>query len=348
MDPPAPSVTVTSTFSTDEVRAIVEAADAEPGGGGRRVTSVRRRTGMYVSSAAVEELDAVFDDGTELPLVLKDLTASARLNDAARTKPAFLYDPRREFEVYRRVLWPNRVGVPRLHGSFADPAAGRYALLLERVEGDPLWQVGHFDTWLAAARWLAAFHARFAGDADALAGPAHLLRYDAGYYRVWITRAVEFATGGRRTPDEIRSLEELARGYDRVVDRLLAQPRTVIHGEFYASNILVKQGPAGVQILPVDWEMTATAPPLMDLADLSSGKWSDREKQALALAYHSAAAEAGAPVARTAEAFFEDLDLCRLHRAVQWLGWAADWTPPREHAQDWLGEALRLSRKFIP
>jgi hypothetical protein len=40
------------------------------------------------------------------------------------------------------------------------------------------------------------------------------------------------------------------------------------------------------------------------------------------------------------------LDYCRLHLAVQWLGWAPEWSPPPEHTQDWLGEALGLARKL--
>jgi hypothetical protein len=31
---------------------------------------------------------------------------------------------------------------------------------------------------------------------------------------------------------------------------------------------------------------------------------------------------------------------------VQWLGWSPDWSPPAEHAHDWLGEALHLADKL--
>ena len=36
----------------------------------------------------------------------------------------------------------------------------------------------------------------------------------------------------------------------------------------------------------------------------------------------------------------EERAAARLHLAVQWLGWSRDWTPPREHATDWLGESV--------
>ncbi len=42
----------------------------------------------------------------------------------------------------------------------------------------------------------------------------------------------------------------------------------------------------------------------------------------------------------------QGLAACRLHFALQWLGWSADWRPPAEHAHDWLGEALELARNL--
>ena len=36
----------------------------------------------------------------------------------------------------------------------------------------------------------------------------------------------------------------------------------------------------------------------------------------------------------------------RLHRAVQWLCWSDQWSPPRQHKQDWYGEALRLCERI--
>ena len=44
--------------------------------------------------------------------------------------------------------------------------------------------------------------------------------------------------------------------------------------------------------------------------------------------------------------FLEALEYCKLHQAVQWLGWLADWSPPTDQTQDWLGEAFRLAEKL--
>jgi hypothetical protein len=58
---------------------------------------------------------------------------------------------------------------------------------------------------------------------------------------------------------------------------------------------------------------------------------------ALISAYRQGLIEADAP-APAVEELAAGVDLCRVHQAVQWLGWADRWTPPAEEAQDWLGE----------
>jgi hypothetical protein len=42
----------------------------------------------------------------------------------------------------------------------------------------------------------------------------------------------------------------------------------------------------------------------------------------------------------------EQLNLCSLHLAVQWLGWSAHWSPPPEHAQDWVRQATRAAERI--
>jgi aminoglycoside phosphotransferase (APT) family kinase protein len=41
-------------------------------------------------------------------------------------------------------------------------------------------------------------------------------------------------------------------------------------------------------VCPVDWEMAAVGPGLVDLAALSAGGWTAPEREALALAYYAA------------------------------------------------------------
>jgi len=329
------------------LHAALEEALGRRSGQQRCVVRLERRPSIYSTSFAIEELDVRLDDDTSFRLLYKDVSRHALLEDARQAKPTFLYDPLREIETYRSILEPHRFGTPICYGAIVEPRAERYGLLLEKVPGVELYQVGDLATWRRVAEWLALMHARFARQSEALARVAPLLRYDAGYYRLWAERAR--ATLGR-TPtrlsrDERRSTEQLFGNYDQVVERLVALPMTFVHGEFYASNVLVHEHGEALRVCPVDWEMAALGPGLVDLAALTAGRWTAGEKEDLALAYHAALIPCGNwPLAP--DEFLVALDYCRLHLAVQWLGWSQDWTPPPEHAHDWLGEAVGLAEKL--
>jgi hypothetical protein len=346
-----PGEALPATVRTTELQAVLEPMLG-------RLARLEHRPAACCTSSALEEIDVVLEDGRSLALLLKDLSRQALLESARRVKPAFLYNPLREIEVYRNILSgspsPLRggdreeglpsppLGTALFHGAVIDHDADRFWIFLESVSGRELYRVGEFSLWLGVARWLALFHRRFAAGIEGLVGAAPLLKYDGDYYRLWMQRAQAFLPA--RSP--LRSdFARLAERYDRVIERLLALPTTFLHGEFYASNVLVQETAAGLRVCPVDWEMAAIGPGLMDLAALSAGGWTEAERNDLALAYWAEWAGQQTDAPDTAD-FLSALDHCRLHLAVQWLGWAADWVPPPEQRQDWLGEALRLAERI--
>ena len=296
----------------------------------RQVRTMARRPNSYCSSFAIEDVDLTFDDGQPLSLVFKDVSASSLTAEAGGAKPAALLDPDREIAAYRDVLGPGGLDVPACYGAVAEPRSGRYWLFLEAVDGVPLWQTGDPAAWDAAARWLADLHGH-----PPPSRHRHLLRYDAGYLRAWIDRAVSYAPDG--------ALAAVAAGWERVIDRLSAWPCTFVHGEFYPSNVLVRHGTAGPAVVPVDWEMAGIGPGLLDLAALTSGDWTPADRERLALVYRDALPPAARP--RPGE-LLEALAYCRLYVAVQWLGWSREWSPPAEHAHDWLADALGLAEEL--
>src|SRR5262249_28754309 len=121
-------------------------------------------------------------------------------------------------------------------------------------------------------------------------------------------------------------------GYERVVDRLAALPTTLVHGELYASNVLL----AGNRVCVVDWELAGIGPGVLDVAALTAGL-GETDASALAGTYRLALEDRPDPTE-----FGFALDSARLHLALQWLGWSPDWAPPPEHALDWRAELPRL------
>jgi hypothetical protein len=308
------------------------------------IVKLERRISEYCSSFIIEELDVVLEDGSQLALVVKDLSRSAMIAVAGRIKTSVFYDPVREIETYRRLLTLHDYGTPTYYGAVVAPDLGRYWLFLERVAPVLLWQMGDLDVWKEVARWLARMHTSLAPTLQSSLSlkTDHLLKYDREFYWRWMRRAVDYVCDGDDTRDQAHAAEilSLKASYGEMVERLVALPTTIIHGEFYPSNVLIDQSGERLRICPVDWEMTAIGPGLIDLAELTSGGWTAEQKEEMARAYY----EALPPTAASDwGSFVAALELCRLHQAIQLLGWSSAWSPPPEHAQNWLGEAMRCA-----
>ena len=299
---------------------------------GAEVAAVDVVRSPYSTSYPIDELTVLLEDGSQLELVRKDLSWTSLLPAARRTKPAFLYEPRREMLVYTSVLPAAPPGPARCWGVVDQPRAGHRWLFLERLCGVELFQVGDIERWQAAARWIGEAHRHFEGRVEELVPDSvPLLVHDWRWMHRWADRAV--AGAGRHSS---RALRRLRSSVAVLWARITELPTTFVHGELYASNVIV--GPPGPhpRVSPIDWEMAAAAPGLFDLAALTAGEWLPADRRTIEEAYASAAGR------RFDDEFQIHLDLCRLALCVQWLGWRPRWRPPPEHRHDWLAEALSL------
>ncbi len=308
-----------------------------------RVTGMERGPFLSATSHPLEEVTAHLDDGRVLRLILKDLTWQRRPAAVRLIKPRFLYEPRRCIESYRRILAANGLGAA-CYGAFTDDQAHRYWLLIERVPGVELWQIDDVGTWEGVARWLARFHRTFADEGEhVVRRNPYLLDYGPEFLRLWPVRAINAASKQGVEHARLERMASLVARYDQVVDRLAGVPRAFVHGEFYPSNVLVGVNRERGAVWPVDWEMAGVGPPLLDLAALTAG-WGGTEQAKLADAYADEFAMNGWLGDR--EEMLTLLDCCRLHYALQWLGWSIEWSPPPEHALDWVSEAVRLGDRL--
>lgn len=286
------------------------------------------------STFPLECIAVALADETQMRIAFKRLERNRLDPGVSISKPGFAFAAAREPAVYSHVLPLAPAGPPRYLGSLASEGEGRW-LFLEWVDGRELHQVGERALWIEAARWLGRLHVALTEDVDRHARAAHLIEHDAAHCGRWVRRAQAFARSDGEA-SAARFLERLRERYDVVIEALLALPRTVIHGDFYASNVLVAGEGEAVRVAPVDWEMAAVGPGLLDLAALVSGDWQDAEREEMQTAYGSI--EGVAPFSAT------EFDFVRLHHAVQRLGWAPPaWRPPPAQRHDWLAEAVTLA-----
>jgi aminoglycoside phosphotransferase (APT) family kinase protein len=295
-----------------------------------RLATLRRGPLAYVSSYQIEALHALATDGHERRFILKRVGAAGLVQAAAGAKPELVLDRRREIDAYRHLLEPLGLGAPRLHGFRLGPEPESYWLLLEQIDGEPLQEAGDGSAWERAARWLARLHLA----PVPLSLPASVLRLDGRWFRTWLERASRLAPAG--------ALDCIVARHDRVVRHLLAWPAGILHGEFFPSNVLVERCTGRIRV--VDWETAATGPGVLDLAALVAGGWTASEREVLVGAYHEERMRAGHR--ESLRDLVEALEHARLALALQRLGWSDSWSPPGEHAHDWLAEALAAAERL--
>lgn len=212
-----------------------------------------------------------------------------------------------EAEVYRRVLAPARLPVPRFYGAAAAGSSGEVWLALGYLERClRLRDSGDVGDWERAAAWIGRLHAvhEARGRDPAL---SFLIEYDAAYYRGWPQRTAENAAALNL---DFLWLADLCRRAEAALAALAEAPRTVIHGEYYPKNILVDEG----TIYPVDWESAALGCGVIDLAALTD-RCDPEVVRRCEAAYGLARWPQGGP-----PHFTRTLELARLYVHLRWLG----------------------------
>ena len=332
------SLSVDTQVSDAELVTVIEAALAVAPIS-TTVGGLSRQPFPYASSFLLEEITVDLNGVEPLHLILKHLSPRLVPEATRRAKPPFVFDPRREIEVYRRLLVPFRVG-PQLFGARSDPDTETYWLLTEHIRGRELYQVGDRGCWESAARWLATLHRQFAATACADAAAAMpLIRYDRDWYARWMDRTCQFA----QSSADRHAAEWLSERYGRIVDVLMSLPISIVHGEFYASNVLVAETADALNIYAVDWEMTGRGPAVLDLAALTLGEWSEDDRRAMIEAYVGASG----PMRETIVATTVEAVACaQVCLAVQWAGWFGRRRPPTAHRRNWLQDAVERAEKL--
>jgi len=220
-----------------------------------------------------------------------------------------------EAEVFRHALQGLPVTVPRLYGTHRSEAPPNLWLILEWIdEAVPLTWLTRSDGLAIAGRWLGHFHALTESRLPRLEDEGIVRRYDAAYYLGWARRTERFS---RSWHAEHPWLATACRKFEDVLAFLLEGPLTMIHGEFYGKNVVLR----GDTLYVFDWESAAIGAGEIDLASITEAWWRPNEVRAAEDAYRSARWPSGAP-----PHFAERLAASRLYCGFRWLGDNARWT----------------------
>jgi Phosphotransferase enzyme family len=179
-----------------------------------------------------------------------------------------------EHTIYKEVL--SRLPVPclRCYG-FVEEPKGEFCWLFVEDAGTEVFQFRIREHRALAARWLGLMHT----SAVHVAARARLPDRGPDYYLEHLQLARDTAhraiANSILSPDDLVVLESILSQCNVLescwskVERLCHRtPQTLVHSDFSARNIRVRNGQAGIALLPFDWEMAGWGIPSADLAYL--------------------------------------------------------------------------------
>jgi hypothetical protein len=308
---------VTSRSSTyPDLSTLTEglASIFRPVGDGRRLAVIDRAPNGWGGTFPAEIVTCRLDGLNEFRVFCKYETGASAGSYGHRGGVAY------ERQVYRDLLQPLSLTVPRYYGSYEDERQGWLWFAVEYLDDSlPVSKAREPDAVVRAASWIARFHAvledRIQSDA-----PLPLLRYDREYYRGWAERTQRLCAA--LVPDGDWVVPVVCRRLLDEVDLLLQEPLTVVHGEYYPKNIRCQAG----TIRPIDWESAAIGAGEVDVASLTE-RWPDEVVRDCQRIY----AQTRWRLATPAD-FERRLDLARLYLHFRWLGSPKGWRVEEEAA----------------
>jgi thiamine kinase-like enzyme len=234
-----------------------------------------------------------------------------------------------EAQIYRHILQPLEVSVPRMFGAFNDASSDRVWLILEYLhKSKKIRRARQPDAMVEAASWIGRFHA--AAETHIARTPTpFVFRHDLTFYQGFVRRTLQFSTQYIEHPSWLQSLCESAMELSPI---LCEPPFTIIHGQYAKHNILVNSG----VISPIDWETAAIAAGEIDLTKLTDHYYLPEEVvQECKVAYRQARWPDGEP-----SNFDRRFELARLHTHFYSLGRKRRWKSKKLSSRL---EALRSS-----
>jgi len=290
------------------------------------VRELRRQPLPTSSSFRTERLRVVLEGGKALSVFLKDLNPAHQMAKARALRRRDLEPSLRELRMYQSVLSPERFGTLHLYAARWEPERGIVWVFLEDGGRALLRNSPDVDRWTVAARWAARFHAATRDLSDAQT--EFLPQYDDAHYRNCLARVEQMLP--RLEPPERELVGRGLACYARRIDWLGALPRTVIHGQFFGQNILLRRRGGARQIAVIDWETAARGPGAFDLVSLTAGKWTSAQRRAMWVAYFEEYRAATGQRLDWAE-FRRELATVALHQSLEWLAW---WQHRRSLSRD--------------
>jgi aminoglycoside phosphotransferase (APT) family kinase protein len=277
------------------------------------IESVKRTRFIYIGSYDCDILTVQLTNGEKFSLFLKDFRFSQRSKDNREQRRE------RELRVYRDLFTRTDLGMPKYYGSIWDESHGRFWLLLELVEGIII-KDHNVEQGVIAAGWLGRMQGFFLQHPEYLRECDFLIRHDARFFQSKAELAIKNVS--HIAPVSAPLLARIVERYDPLINVLVAQPITLVHGAYIPWHILLDLSCKPVRVCPVDWELAALGSTLYDLAFFTDGV-EPKTRERVWDAYRQAAIQHNVPVPERGQ-MRNIIDCFCLHRIFDWLSRAVE------------------------
>jgi aminoglycoside phosphotransferase (APT) family kinase protein len=280
------------------------------------IKKLQRQACEATESFQSERLRASLNNGEVLPVFLKDLNPAHQTEAARKVREFDLAQSYRELHVYQGILSRIQLGTPELYAVRWEPERGIFWLFLEDTGNSRLRECRNFAKWVLAARWAARFHLAI----QVLPTPqtAFLPKYDRGHYQE-VANQIEQMFPTLQSADS-RVVAQALDHFKGQIDWLSALPRTVIHGQYFGRNIMLRPRNKERPIAVIDWETAAFGPGTFDLVSLAAGNWTQKQRDTLYRAYFEEC-KTTAGFHENWDEFCAELREIELYQALQWIAW---------------------------
>ncbi len=269
--------------------------------------TIERQPNLFRGAFPSEIVTCSVNNGSEIQLFLKYFVPNTH------TGHGYWGDVEYEARVYQKILRGMPLSLPEFYGLLTSTEVGRQCLIVGYVPDSMRLNKCPERTIVLAARWIGRFHAlasRYAQDASS----SFLNSYGEEYFAGWARRTLEFS---HPLLDHFPWLPELVRRFIEAAPALVQGPKTVVHGEFYPHNIVVRSD----VLYPVDWASAAIGRGEIDLASLTEGWGHTGLIEECEEEYARARWPDGPP-----GDYREVLALARVYWPLRWLGDQPDMT----------------------
>jgi len=249
--------------------------------GSHTLRIIERRKNAYDSTYPTEIVLLSLNGETLKSIFLKYEAGKHETADGHRRSVGY------EVDVYRQILVPLGVAVPRFYAGVADSSEYKSWIAVEYIDSAiRINETADAQGMIRAAEWIGAFHRRTSSLAS---NPRHpsLLVYDAEYLMRWPAKLLAQNLSG---VEEAAGIGEIMAQFQSEAT-LLCTDQVIVHGEYCPANILC----ANDTIFPVDWQSAAIGAGEIDLALLTEGAWDGEIVAECERAYAAARWPHGAP-----------------------------------------------------